>query len=266
MDNFPGIADTPKRLGRERGKGFKDKYFESSSLPGEVIKEISPYDSSYERVLDLEVDRSDKYLEKLAADYGITVVPHRFVAGPSLINIGSEAFFCIEDRVERARPLESRIKVEDDDALRAANMLTDKLLDHIDDVIKNGGGLQPEFFRYDQYVLQTAIDSPVSLSERLVLVDVEPFIPLAVPTPEERGNRDDFSAIFGALEACGDQVIELVRHNRGSDTVDYLLSLVDSIPDAHGLDAVKAEFMLCVVSGDRTGLKKLMKDEFPVLI
>ncbi len=272
MDNFPDVDETPKPLGEKHGNGFNARHFELPSLPGKIIKEGWDIGNDDQEKIDREINASEDYLAKLATDYGIIVAPHYFVVGPSFRNPNAgQVLFCIQDRIQRSRPLDALIGNGDDEALQAGAILTGRLLDHVDDVIRNGGSLEPEFFRYNQYVLQSARVDPVtrarltSLSERLVLVDTEPFVPLSVLASEERHKKDDFSTIVWALEICAGQVMELKAHGRGEYTAHYLLSLVDSLPDSDGLKRVKDGFKDCIQQGDYEMLDTFLEEEFPYL-
>ena len=266
MDNFPDVDEMPKPLGDEHGRGFNDKHFESPNLPGKIIKEAWELGANDQEKTDRAIDSSKAYLEMLTKSYGISVAPHYFVIGPSLLGEG-QALFCIQDRIERSTSLEALVKYGDSEALNAGAMLTGKVLDHVDDVIKKGGGLQPEFFRYDQYVFQKPSIDPDNFSgpsDRLILVDTEPFAPLRVSVPEERREKNDFSTIFWALQICAEQVIELAKHNRGEDTTRYLLSIVDSLPDSNGLKKVKDGVKDCVERRDFETLRTFLEEqEFP---
>jgi hypothetical protein len=164
----------------------KSRYF---TLAGQPDKLFRAYDADTEGLLKARYMNS--LVTELEATWGIpTVHPHFVVTGepqpehvkelgwdPEMVVIS------MADRIADAISVEQALVGARDDAEVTAEFeaLDDKLLAYVTNLFEKGGLFLGELIHYHQFVYSPG----ASKGNRLILVDVEPFLPIEIPAQHD---------------------------------------------------------------------------------
>lgn len=224
--------------------GAPNKFFTHEALPGELIR-FEPYGDQH--VAEMSVAYTERALAEYQEKYGIPVVNHQHyvVDGDHYVRV---------EKLEGAIPLNRVMQEGVTDPSLAAEISEAgaKLAKHVEDVIKEGGVVNPEHTHLGQFAVLP--DRPEG--GRVVFIDIEALNPQVVPkTGLEVGYRHDSAVVALIQLAEGVAVIKESTPGVALDAVEIAIAQAfDALPATNmpeEVSRVREDIVQAMVLGDR---------------
>jgi len=221
------------------------KFYTHEDFPDKVVRieRDLPEDDVY------RVPYAKQLLDDLEHRYSIPTVHTQFIiAGKGmpehLKNTDMpKSIYARYDLVQVSDRIGNHVSV--DDALEEArenavvanefDLLSSKILRHLEIVLDRGGVLASEYYHYHQYVFSLSANE----GERLVLVDTEPIHIFALGEPHSRMPGSVPTGLLTILASCAQDIIRLEkRTGRPSKSRGQVLNMLAKI-DSEGHEEVE---------------------------
>lgn len=191
-------------------------------------------------LLDL-LKTGDQLLDTLTNQYGIAVVKHAHILGPSPDDPNRITPYTVTDRVLGDTLRDELEKELPSTSQQEVAGLYSGLIDYHHDVLTNGGTYLSDISRNNtQYMVGPTAEDPVS---RIYLTDVDPITRDYDPKNPTDKQRRDINRSIGTLAGCIDKAAQLTGWDF-TEIIEKYFDALDVVPEGsefrHWVDDLKA--------------------------
>lgn len=225
----------------------RDRIYQIGNDDDHVLRVEALYESSHEALMCSSAARIE--LDELKEKFDVHSVPYSSV----IANDAEEVLtlYQVAERVKDAFPVSElkEIGTIGESVANEIDRTATGLALHIKDVLENGGILNPEFTRLNQFVISPSRPE----TQRLVLVDITPTFPRVLTKPEHRNQdgSDDVVAAsaFSALIKSYIGIRNISTHSFDADAAlrEAIAAIKGSAPE---ITRLKNDLLQAVDTGD----------------